>query len=113
MSDIITIADEAALADAVTAALAQNTTLDVVGRGSKRGLGRPSQTDRTLDVSGLSGVTLYEPEELILSAKAGTPMAGKAALRPDQNFRRSSSLVEARTVTAPLALAIAVTSSMR
>jgi glycolate oxidase FAD binding subunit len=29
----------------------------------------------TLDLSGLSGVTLYEPEELVLSAKAGTPLA--------------------------------------
>ncbi len=85
MSDIITIADEATLAEAVTAALGENTTLDVVGRGSKRGLGRPSQTDRTLDVSGLSGVTLYEPEELILSAKAGTPMAEIETLLADHN----------------------------
>ncbi len=38
-------------------------------------IGRPSQTDITLDLSGLSGVTLYEPEELILSAKAGTPLS--------------------------------------
>jgi len=55
--------------------LAEGKTLEVAGRGSKRGLGRPSQTDLTLDLSGLSGVTLYEPEELVLSAKAGTPLA--------------------------------------
>ena len=47
----------------------------VAGQGTKRSLGRPSQTDLTLDLSGLSGVTLYEPEELVLSAKAGTPLA--------------------------------------
>src|SRR5213079_2674156 len=34
----------------------------------------------TLDLSGLSGVTLYEPEELVLSAKAGTPLAEIEAL---------------------------------
>jgi glycolate oxidase FAD binding subunit len=29
----------------------------------------------SLDLSGLTGVTLYEPEELVLSARAGTPIA--------------------------------------
>ncbi len=61
--------------DAVVWALAEGKTLEIAGRGSKRSLGRPSQSDLTLDLSGLSGVTLYEPEELVLSARAGTPIA--------------------------------------
>src|SRR6185437_7389973 len=48
--------------------------------GSKRAIGRAAQWDATLDLSGLSGVTLYEPEELVLSAKAGTPLAEIEAL---------------------------------
>src|SRR5262249_48718214 len=60
---------------AVQWALTQGNTLEVVGQGSKRALGRPAQTEATLDLSGLAGVTLYEPEELVLSAKAGTPLA--------------------------------------
>lgn len=60
---------------AVAFALAEDRPLEIVGRGSKRALGRPSQCDLTLDLSGLSGVTLYEPEELVLSARAGTPIA--------------------------------------
>src|SRR5437762_13996169 len=56
--------------DAVGWALAEGKTLEIAGQGSKRGLGRPSQSDLTLDLSALSGVTLYEPEELVLSAKA-------------------------------------------
>ena len=39
-----------------------------------RGIGRPMQCEHALDLSSLSGVTLYEPEELVLSAKAGTPL---------------------------------------
>src|SRR5260221_4516905 len=66
--------------DAVQWALSEAKTLEVVGRGSKRALGQPSQSDMTLDLSGLSGVTLYEPEELVLSAKAGTPIAEIEAL---------------------------------
>ncbi|MBN8966172.1 MAG: FAD-binding protein, partial [Rhizobiales bacterium] len=61
-------------------ALAEGRPLEVVGRGSKRALGRPGQSDLTLDLSGLSGVTLYEPEELVLSAQAGTPLAEIEAL---------------------------------
>ena len=61
--------------EAVRWALDGDKPLEIVGGGSKRAVGRPSQTDLTLDLSGLSGVTLYEPEELVLSARAGTPIA--------------------------------------
>jgi glycolate oxidase FAD binding subunit len=60
---------------AVLWALQEQKTLEIVGHGSKRAIGRAAQWDATLDLSGLSGVTLYEPEELVLSAKAGTPIA--------------------------------------
>jgi glycolate oxidase FAD binding subunit len=56
-------------------ALDGEKALEIVGAGSKRAIGRPSQTDLTLDLSGLTGVTLYEPEELVLTARAGTPIA--------------------------------------
>ena len=65
---------------AVQWALAEGKPLELVGQGSKRAIGRPAQTDLTLDLSGLAGVTLYEPEELVLSAKAGTPVAEVEAL---------------------------------
>jgi glycolate oxidase FAD binding subunit len=61
-------------------AAGEGKTLEIVGRGSKRGIGRAAQWDHTLDLSGLTGVTLYEPEELVLSARAGTPMSEIEAL---------------------------------
>lgn len=75
MTDILKPRDAKEVEDAVRWALGNDKALEVMGQGSKRGLGRPSQTDLTLDLSGLSGVTLYEPAELVLSAKAGTPLA--------------------------------------
>ena len=75
MTDALRPRDAKDVQDAVTWALSEGKTLEVVGRGSKRALGRPSQSDLTLDLSGLNGVTLYEPEELVLSARAGTPLA--------------------------------------
>ena len=59
----------------VADAAAAGTPVEVVGRGTKRGLGRPVQAAATLDLSGLTGVTLYEPDELVMSARAGTPLA--------------------------------------
>ena len=56
-------------------AAAEGAPLEIIGHGSKRGIGRPLQTQHTLDLSKLTGVTLYEPSELVLSAKAGTPLA--------------------------------------
>jgi glycolate oxidase FAD binding subunit len=80
MSDILTPRDAKDVEAAVQWALANGKALEVVGTGSKRGIGRPSQSDLTLDLSRLTGVTLYEPEELVLSAKAGTPIADIEAL---------------------------------
>ncbi len=80
MSDVLHARDANDVEAAVRWALGEAKALEVVGRGSKRTLGRPAQWDATLDLSHLAGVTLYEPEELVLSAKAGTPMAEIEAL---------------------------------
>jgi glycolate oxidase FAD binding subunit len=63
------------IVDAVRGALADEQPLEIVGRGTKRGLGRPIQAGATLDLSGLSGILSYEPAELILTCLAGTPLA--------------------------------------
>ncbi|HML08910.1 MAG TPA: FAD-binding protein [Xanthobacteraceae bacterium] len=80
MPDILKPRDAAEVEKAIRWALADGKTLELVGRGSKRAIGRAAQWDATLDLSGLSGVTLYEPAELVLSAKAGTPLAEIEAL---------------------------------
>ncbi|MTI00653.1 glycolate oxidase subunit GlcE [Roseibium sp. RKSG952] len=71
------------LRDAVLWAAAEETPLEVVGAGSKRGIGRPVQSAHVLDLSGLSGVELYEPAELVLTLKAGTPIAEVETLVDD------------------------------
>lgn len=61
--------------EAVQWAIAGGKSLEIVGHGSKRLLGRPAQYDATIDLSGMSGVIFYEPQELVLSVRAGTPIA--------------------------------------
>ena len=62
---------ETELVALVQTALADKTPLELVGTGTKRGLGRPMQTAATLDLSGFSEISLYEPEELVITAGAG------------------------------------------
>ncbi|MEN3384465.1 MAG: glycolate oxidase binding subunit [Hyphomicrobiales bacterium] len=75
MTDLLKPRDTKDVEAAVQWALAGGKTFEIVGHGSKRGIGRAAQWDLSLDLSDLSGVTLYEPAELVLSAKAGTPIA--------------------------------------
>lgn len=49
--------------------------LEIVGSGTKRGLGRPLQAETALDMSGFIGISLYEPEELVLEAGSGTRLS--------------------------------------
>ncbi len=62
------------LRDAIAWAAAEESPLEVIGAGTKRGLGRPLDCEHTLDLCGLSGIIDYEPEELVVSALAGTPL---------------------------------------
>jgi glycolate oxidase FAD binding subunit len=80
MSDYYKPSERKDIEEAVQWAIAGGKSLEIIGHGSKRLVGRPAQYDATLDVSGMSGVVLYEPQELVLSAKAGTPLAEITAL---------------------------------
>src|SRR5262244_1945784 len=80
MTDTLRPRDDKDVESAVQWALAESKSLEIAGQGTKRAIGRPAQTDLTLDLSALTGVTLYEPEELVLTARAGTPIAEIEAL---------------------------------
>jgi glycolate oxidase FAD binding subunit len=80
MADTLKPRDGAEVEQAIRSALADGNALEVVGHGTKRAIGRAAQWDASLDLSALTGVTLYEPEELVLSARAGTPLAEIEAL---------------------------------
>ncbi|MCC6983357.1 MAG: FAD-binding protein, partial [Bauldia sp.] len=66
---------EEEVAELVREAGASATPLAVTGGGTRSGLGRAVQAPAELSARALSGVTLYSPEELVISAKAGTPVA--------------------------------------
>ena len=66
--------DEHELVEAVRATAAARRQCELVSAGTKRNLGRPIEVDDILDLSKISGIVSYEPDELIFTAKAGTPL---------------------------------------
>ena len=62
------------LAYLVAEAADTRTPLEVMGRGTKREVGRPVQYGAVLSTENLTGIQLYEPSELVLVARAGTPI---------------------------------------
>jgi len=77
--------DAKELQQAVEWALNEGVTLDVRGGGSKLQLGKPMTCDQVLDLSGLSGVVDYAPEELVVTLRAGTPLREVEALLAQRN----------------------------
>ncbi len=74
------IRDEADAVDAICAAKAKGDCCAIVGGGSKSGLGRFAPQAQALSAAALTGVTLYEPDELVLSARAGARLSEIEAL---------------------------------
>ena len=75
MGNIFKPVNEQQVAEAVQWALAGDTAMELVGTGTKRGIGNLMETGCGLDLSGLTGISLYEPEELVLGAGAGCLLA--------------------------------------
>ena len=56
-------------------ALLQKTPLKISGYGTKIGLGGQVQASDELSLAGHKGITDYQPEELVMVARAGTLLA--------------------------------------
>jgi glycolate oxidase FAD binding subunit len=77
--------DEAGIAAIIQTATERREPLGIEGFGTKTGMLRPVQAARTLSTRNLTGITLYSPRELILSARAGTPLADIEAALAEHN----------------------------
>ncbi len=76
--------DETEIADIVRAA-ADGASFEIVSGGSKRNMGRATEAGTPLDVSALSGIVAYEPDELVLTVRAATTLTEVTALLASRN----------------------------
>ena len=74
----------APLIERIRAAAAGGTGLRIRGGGSKDFYGEPTQGE-LLETTGLTGITSYEPSELVVTVRAGTPLAELEALLASRN----------------------------
>jgi len=84
MTDIFQPENQAQLRDLIQWANAEKAPLELVGQGTKRGLGAPIVADNQADLSALSGVMEYDPEELIITLRPGTPLQDVEGLLSDK-----------------------------
>jgi glycolate oxidase FAD binding subunit len=95
MSDRYAPTDARQVRELIAWAVGEQAALEIVGQASKRDLGNPMTDPASnsgadlpiLDLSGLTGVGLYEPGELVLTAAPGTPIAEIESLLADNNQR--------------------------
>ena len=59
----------------IAGCLERRLPVEIVGSGSKRGIGRPVDGAVTVTTASLRGISLYEPNELVMSARAGTTLS--------------------------------------
>ena len=83
--DILKIRDAKDVEAVVRAAIAGEQPLEIIGHGSRRGIGQVMATNAVLDLSALNAVTSYEPNELIITVKAGAPLADVLSLIDSRN----------------------------
>lgn len=66
--------DEQDVVEVVASAVAEKRPIEVSGLKTKRRLGRPVAAEKVLRTDSLAGIRFYEPNEMVLTAGAGTPL---------------------------------------
>jgi glycolate oxidase FAD binding subunit len=83
--DTLKVRDAKDVEEVVRAAIANEQPLEIIGHGSKRGIGHAMATNAVLDLSALNAVSAYEPNELIITVQAGAPLADVQSLIDSKN----------------------------
>lgn len=81
----MSLATEQAVVDFVADAVKAGRPLTIEGGGTRSPVTRPVQSEATVNLSGLTGITLYEPAEMVIGAWAGTPLAEIEAALAEKN----------------------------
>ena len=74
-SEIIKPENEQSVSEIIREVYKKNLPIEIVGSNTKKFIGYNLQTAKKLELSNLSGIVEYLPEELYIKVKAGTPVS--------------------------------------
>jgi glycolate oxidase FAD binding subunit len=74
-ADQVAPADIDSLAAILRRATKERKVVQVVGGGTRQGYGAPSPPDLVLSMSGLTGIEEWDPDDLTVTVRSGTPVA--------------------------------------
>ena len=72
--DILKPSNEDDLQQIIKHCYKKDLPIQIVGTGTKNEIGKKLQCAKILDMSNISGIIEYKPEELYITVKAGTPI---------------------------------------
>lgn len=81
----IAVREPGEIEEIVRVSMTARRTLEIAGSGGKRAMGCPAAADAVLDLAALDKITLYEPEELVLTVQAGARLDVVAAVLAGRN----------------------------
>tara|TARA_Y100001970_G_C14248589_1_gene870082 strand:+ start:1784 stop:3040 length:1257 start_codon:yes stop_codon:yes gene_type:complete len=73
-SDTLKPKNEGELQQIIKFCFKKELPIEIIGFGTKKEIGKKLQCAKTLDMSSMSGIIDYKPEELYITVKAGTPI---------------------------------------
>ena len=72
---MLTPTTESEAADIIRAHAESRTPIHIRGGGTRAGFGNAVNAAETLSSTALTGITAYNPAEMVMTARAGTPVA--------------------------------------
>ena len=72
--DILKPNNETDLQEIIKYCYKKDLPIEIIGSGTKNDIGKKLQCAKILDMSNISGIIEYKPEELYITVKAGTPI---------------------------------------
>ena len=97
---MLTPTSEIQAADIIRNAAAERSTLAIIGNNTRSGFGNRVEATQTLSSRNLTGIVAYNPAEMVMTVKSGTPVADVEAALAASNQMMAFEPMDQRAIMA-------------